>query len=644
MKSKHRSVGSGLLDPQLLEPLRGLLLPQLPASSLAYLRGVSEGAQVLVDNDTGATWTAVTEAILAKQLHSKTLGQRHGYVAQRMLRKQSPVLRFLKHGCAKDVQLLTWKPLAPPPEPSAYGIGKAPCQQVSIGWSPCSRWVSVQLLATAHNTVKVYDTSRVVAIDPLQACSGLSSLWSVLWLEWLKVEGSLLLAICKGKGHEQEYTLIHYDAWTETASSVDERRSSPPLTLSPQLDALTWQSSQRCADVLQLPTMQTVSIIAGRADETCDCNAFSHDTAYLAVCWSAADSAGASQRAAIYSVSTAAELQSISCSSCGPNTISIEWSPTAAILAVHAAEEGFLLNLETNSQLQVPQLATSRRSMTNSFMAWAPDGSFLMVQGHDSHEIAAATSQPLCWLIAPNGDGVGNWSMPVLQQPPAAEEDEGDEYSIPSPSSYDSMTDWEESSVNQHGQCPFEPLWSAGIPGVIKPRDFQIVQMLFAHNPRLTLSLGLPERSSYLPDCNIFIEFPSTDGPCSCLMQHQLHVPSWSTSSSLIQGLERFARFAELQPQKHPCPVYDTYAVALANGDIVLIDGLRQKVWMVWKSCALAGHIKANEREDSWRKRPCAPVWSSLQWSPDGSQLFCTGPHQIVAIRFWADWQRKMVG
>ena len=345
-----------------------------------------------MDIATGATWTAATESILARQLHSRTLGQSHGYVAQQMLRKQNPVLQFLSHGCAKDVQLLTWKPLAPPPKPLAYGIGRAPPQQVNISWSPCSRRVSAQLLATADNTVKVYDTQWVVAIDTLQACSGLSSRWSVLWLEWLKVEGSLLLAICKGEGRRREYALIHYNAEAETALLVDARRFRPTLTLSPQLDVLTWQRSPRHADVLQLHSMPTVSNIFGHAHENWDCDAFSHDTTYLAVCWSAGHIAGASHRTAVYSVSNAAELQSNSCSSCAPGTISIEWSPTASLLAVRATEEGFVLNLESDRQLQVPRLTTSHHAMTNLLMAWAPDGSSLVVQGRDSPEVAAGSS------------------------------------------------------------------------------------------------------------------------------------------------------------------------------------------------------------------------------------------------------------
>lgn len=61
-------------------------------------------------------------------------------------------------------------------------------------------------------------------------------------------------------------------------------------------------------------------------------------------------------------------------------------------------------------------------------------------------------------------------------------------------------------------------------------------------------------------------------------MQHQLDVQSWSVSSSCLQVLKEGASFADIEPQRHSCPCFMLYAVSLANGDIVLIDGLQSNV------------------------------------------------------------------
>ena len=114
-------------------------------------------------------------------------------------------------------------------------------------------------------------------------------------------------------------------------------------------------------------------------------------------------------------------------------------------------------------------------------------------------------------------------------------------------------------------------------------------------------------------------------------MHYVVDVPSWQVQAFDVSGTTEHQDAQAVA--WHPSPVFSSmYAARMSNGDISLIDGKTHTLRMAWKVDSLVTAIYASM--DDISKRELEPIWSSIKWSPDGSQLFCTGPHNIVVLQF----------
>lgn len=596
---------------QLTEPLRLIVLPCLPPSGLAALRGTCQAMQVLTDCDTGATWLAAASHLLSKAALGTLNSQSDAASVQAQLQAQAAIEAEIRAEGGQCGHVIM-----------THLLHGGPDAQVSrFEWSPCGSWLALQTIesesdiAAALHVLSAEDTGNPQNVDR-QGPGTLAGIHCEAFF-WLGLaHARLMVQYCSMHSRDTISIGVHCAATGERAcgSPSDEHQLAWVLQLSPCKTLLAmkesceapvfpvWNFASSSCLQLQLPL-----IPAATGWSCCLWVPWSHDSSFcaLSASWYEARQ-GFVSRLFIFTA-TGCLHQSLSVGS----TQAYQWSPTQNLLAFVAEESFNLWNVTTATLISIP----AALDWCWPPIDWSPDGKHLALactrgwigeytSGEHRFNCIVSAAGRVCWTGRAD-IGCGRYFGLVQRY---------------------------ESRWSGNGSLCLG-LADAGQTGVVLLQD----QDTFTE-----VSTVSTMQSSASPCGRVIVSSTRFTTATRSLTCHNHFISQGSTDA----GLQPHVIVSQTLPFKvlkdacclawHPSPRLSTvYTVLDVNSNVWIMDGRSCTTLHRWSWQDLAG---AAVKTDIGKASYTTPRPS---WSPSGQKLCVVRAAGLVAIRFGEPFSQR---